>query len=181
MTTVPAERVARAFPVQDAARASYHFGHAGYPATDVFLECGATIVSPVDGTVDEVNRVNRWDAAVDDPATRGGLFVSIIGDDGVRYYLAHFRSILDAVEVGRHLSAGEVLGEMGDTGRTSACHLHFGLSLPCPTSEWWVRRGVIWPVQYLDSWRSGGNLAPIEELADWSAAHPDACMDPANL
>ena len=38
---------------------------------------------------------------------------------------------------------------MGDTGRASACHVHFGLSLPCPNREWWVRRGVIWPDQYL--------------------------------
>jgi murein DD-endopeptidase MepM/ murein hydrolase activator NlpD len=173
--------VRRVFPVQDAARAGYQFGHASYPATDVFLGCGAILVAPVDGVIDDLRRFNPYDPAVDDPATRGGLFVSILGDDGVRYYLAHFQVIVDGLDVDDRVAAGDVLGEMGDTGRSSACHLHFGLSPRCPNDEWWVRRGVIWPVQYLDSWRSGGNLSPREEIDLWSLANPTACDAPENL
>jgi murein DD-endopeptidase MepM/ murein hydrolase activator NlpD len=128
----------------------------------------------VTGTVDEVV-ANTWDPDVDDPATRGGTAVSIIGDDGVRYYLAHFQLVDPAITPGARVVAGDRLGEMGDTGRTSACHVHFGLSLPCDNREWWVRRGVIWPDQYLSSWRDGGNLSPLDELNAWFAEYPEAC------
>ena len=43
---------------------------------------------------------NTWDPAVGDPATRGGNAVSIVGDDGVRYYLAHFQLIDPAITPG---------------------------------------------------------------------------------
>ncbi len=98
---------------------------------------------------------NTWDPDVGDPATRGGNAVSIIGDDGVRYYLAHFQLIDPAIIPGARVVAGDFLGEMGDTGRAGACHVHFALSLPCPNREWWVRRGVIWPDEYLTSWQRG--------------------------
>ena len=98
--------------------------------------------------------------AVGDPATRGGNAVSIIGDDGVRYYLAHFQLIDPAIMPGARVVAGDHLGEMGDTGRAGACHVHFGLSLPCPNREWWVRRGVIWPDEYLAAWQQAAPLTP---------------------
>ncbi len=132
------------------------------------------MLAPVTGTVDEVI-TNTWDPNVADPATRGGNAVSIIGDDGVRYYLAHFQLIDPAITPGARVVAGDRLGEMGDTGRVSACSTHFGLSLPCPNREWWVRRGVIWPDQYLTSWRDGGNLSPLDELQAWFAEYPQAC------
>ena len=81
--------------------------------------------------------------------------MSIIGDDGARYYLAHFQRIDPAIVPGARVVAGDYLGEMGDTGRAGACHVHFGLSLPCPNREWWVRRGVIWPSAYLAAWQQG--------------------------
>lgn len=165
-------------PVADVAAAGWSPDHAGYPATDVFLPCGATVVSPVDGTLLEVRRVDQWDAAVDDPATRGGRSIAILGADGVRYYLAHFDTILDGLEPGVPVAAGDELGALGRTGRTSACHLHMGISPPCPTAEWWVRRGVVWPYPYLDAWRTGEQLSPVDEVAAWSADHPDACTTP---
>jgi len=150
--------------------------HANYRATDIFSSagCGTALLAPVTGTVDEVI-TNTWDPNVDDPATRGGNAVSIIGDDGVRYYLAHFQLIDPAITPGARVVAGDHLGEMGDTGRASACHVHFGLSLPCPNPEWWVRRGVIWPDQYLTSWRDAGNMSPLDELQAWFAEYPQAC------
>jgi hypothetical protein len=64
---------------------------------------------------------------------------------------------------------------MGETGRTSACHLHFSISPPCPGKEWSVRRGVIWPYRYLDAWRAGDQLSPVDEVNSWLAANPTAC------
>ena len=126
------------------------------------------------GVVDEV-QPNTWDENVGDPATRGGNAVSIIGDDGVRYYLAHFQLIDPAIVPGARVTAGDFLGEMGDTGRAGACHVHFALSLPARTDEWWVRRGVIWPDEYLDVVEAGREPVALPELQAWFAEYPDAC------
>ena len=181
-TTIDRALVARAFPVDPAVNSSFTpEAHASYRATDIFSSsgCGTALLAPVTGVVDEVV-TNAWDPAVDDPATRGGNAVAIIGDDGVRYYLAHFQLIDPAVAPGARVVAGDFLGEMGDTGRTSACHLHFGLSLPCDNREWWVRRGVIWPDQYLSSWQQGVNHSPLAELQAWFTEYPDACQSVEN-
>lgn len=177
-TTVPV--VHRAFPIQDAGPAGFADTHHDYPAADVFHPggCGTTLVAPVDGVVLEANPVDHWSAAVDDPATRGGIFLSILGDDGVRYYMAHFGALAPGMVAGTPVTAGEVVGEMGETGRAGACHLHFALSPPCTTGEWWVRRGVIWPQTYLRDWQSGGEASPVDEIAQWAADHPDACTGP---
>lgn len=164
-------------PVADAGRAGWGDTHSGYPATDIFVGCGATLVSPVHGTVLEVRRVDSYDPSVDNPATRGGRSVSILGFDGVRYYLAHFDEVVADLEPGAVVELGEVLGTMGDTGRTSACHLHFSISPPCPGKEWSVRRGVVWPYPYLDAWRSGEQLSPVAEVEQWVLDHPTACAD----
>lgn len=164
-------------PVVDVARAGWNPTHSTYPATDIFLECGATLVSPVGGTVLEVRRVDSWDPAVDDPATRGGRSVAILGFDGVRYYLAHFDTIEPDLTVGRQVALGQTLGTMGTTGRSSACHAHFGISPPCPGEEWSVRRGVVWPYRYLDAWRAGEQLSPVDEVDRWLLDHPTACAD----
>jgi peptidoglycan LD-endopeptidase LytH len=153
----------------------YHPTHSGYAATDVFARCGAPIISPVHGVVVDFRRFDPWDRAVDDPFTRGGLFVSIFGDDGVRYYMSHFERLADYVMVGVRVVPGEYLGEMGSTGRSSACHLHVGISPMCESDEWWVRRGVVWPYVYFDAWRSGAQTSPADEVKAWFAAHPDAC------
>ena len=163
-------------PVEDVEHAGWGATHATYPATDVFAGCGAVIVSPVNGVAVEVRRINEYDPTVDDPATRGGRTVAIVGDDGVRYYLAHFESIDDGIEAGVRVGVGQRLGLMGRTGRASACHLHFALSPPCPTPEWWVRRGVVWPYPYLDDWRAGGQRSPVAEVAAWVADHPSGCL-----
>ena len=175
--TLPPSITEYVVPVVDVDRAGWGDTHAAYPATDIFLECGATLVSPVSGTVLEVRRVDAWDPATDDPATRGGRSVAVKGWDGVRYYLAHFDSIDPDLAVGDRVEAGDPLGTMGDTGRTSACHLHFSLSPPCPAPEWRVRRGVVWPSPYLDAWRAGEQRTPAAEVAEWLAEHPTACAD----
>ncbi len=91
--------------------------HSTYPATDIFNNgCGGAIVSPVNGVLLDVRRVNAYDPAVDNPATRGGRSVSILGDDGVRYYLAHF-------DVDRRVArAGRDGSEPGDVPRHDRDH-----------------------------------------------------------
>lgn len=167
-------------PLVNAQAGGWGDTHAAYPATDLFEGgCGGGIVSPVNGVLLEVRRVNAYDADVDNPATRGGRSISILGDDGVRYYLAHFESIEEQLVVDQRVTAGQDLGTIGNTGRSSACHLHFGISPPCAEQEWSVRRGVVWPHPYLNDWRDGGQRSPVDEIEQWSASNPDACVDAA--
>jgi len=94
--------------------------HAGYPAADIFKGnrvAGATVVAPVAGTVTRIDRVDDWSAATDRPRARGGRTVSIRDADGVRHYLAHFRSIRRDVVPGGTVRAGQALGSMGGDGQ----------------------------------------------------------------
>src|SRR5215213_8859326 len=74
--------------------------HSGYPAADIIADCGLEVVSPVDGVVLEISRVDRWAQGIHNGSTRGGKFVSIKGADGVRYYGSHLRSVAKAITVG---------------------------------------------------------------------------------
>jgi hypothetical protein len=179
-TTVESGTTPYAVPLADVAGAGWGGTHAGYPATDVFIACGAEIVAPVNGATVHVRTVDTWDPAVDDPATRGGRSVAVLGDDGVRYYVAHLDEVDPAVAVGQRVTVGQRLGTVGRTGRSSACHVHFGISPPCPGPEWSVRRGVIDPARYLDAWRAGEQVSPASEVSQWLADNPTACADAMN-
>ena len=175
-TTLPTTTPYRV-PIEDVGSAGWGDTHHDYPATDIFAGCGAPVVSPVNGTLLEVRRENAYDPAVDNPATRGGRSITIRGDDGVRYYLAHFETITDGLEPGGRIELGSSLGTMGQTGRASGCHTHFAISPPCPGKEWSVRRGVVWPYPYLNAWRDGEQRSPVDEVAAWAAANPNACAE----
>jgi peptidoglycan LD-endopeptidase LytH len=162
-------------PVLDVGAVGWGTTHSGYPATDIFAGCGTELASPVNGTVLEVRLIDGWDPAIDNPATRGGRSVAILGDDGVRYYMAHMDVIDPAAVVGARVAAGRYVGTVGRTGRTSACHVHFSISPPCPGKEWSVRRGVVWPYPYLDAWQAGEQRSPADDVEQWVTANPDAC------
>ena len=104
--------------------------------------------------------------------------MSLLGRDGVRYYLAHLDSVVAGLAVGQDVRAGQVVGLMGRSGDASACHLHFGVSTPCPGKEWAVRRGVVWPQPYLDSWRKGGTASPAAEVTAWAKANSGPARQP---
>lgn len=168
--TTGGQAVKHAFPVQG--KASYGRTHHDYPASDIIAACGLTAVSPVDGTVLEVARTDTWKAKVNDGATRGGLSVSILGGDGVRYYMSHFVTIEAGVEAGTVVKAGQPVAKVGRTGDASACHIHFGLSPACQkTGDWWTRRGVIWPWSYLDAWKAGTEKSPVADVEQWQRQH----------
>jgi murein DD-endopeptidase MepM/ murein hydrolase activator NlpD len=157
-------------------KVSYGRDHHDYPAIDVF-GCGAMVVSPTNGVVDQVRDFDPWDPKGNAWSTRGGKYVSVIGVDGVRYYFAHLESTL--VTPGQTVQPGDALGPMGQTGnaRNSACHTHFGISWPCPANEWKVRRGKVWPMDYLDAWRDGDQLSPATAVEWTEIADPEACAD----
>ena len=156
------------FPVADC-EVNYARAHHDYAATDILAKKGCKFVSPVNGVVDEVNRTDLWSGKTNLGIDRGGLYVSIIGDDGVRYYGSHLSSVVASIQPGVVVKAGRVLGKIGSSGsaRGTAPHLHFGISWPTPTQPnvWWVRRGVVLPFKYLDAWKAGKDLSPVKAVA----------------
>ena len=147
---------------------TYSKYHHDYPASDIFAKKGCAFVSPIAGVVDEVNTVDKWSGKTNLGADRGGLSVSIIGDDGLRYYGSHLSKIEANIVPGYKVATGEKLGEIGSTGsaRGTKPHLHFGISYPTEKGIWWVRRGVglekgkTSPWKYLQAWQVGKDLKP---------------------
>lgn len=156
------------FPVSDCA-VNYARAHHDYAATDILAKKGCKFVSPINGVVDEVNRTDLWSGKTNLGIDRGGLYVSIIGEDGVRYYGSHLTSVVASIQPGVTVKAGQILGKVGSTGsaRGTSPHLHFGISWPTPTqgNVWWVRRGVVLPWKYLDAWKAGKDLSPAKAVA----------------
>ena len=168
LTQIPVANAAPVytFPVAGCA-VNYARAHHDYAATDILTDAGCKFVSPIDGVVDEVNRVDNWSGKTNLGMDRGGLFVSIIGTDGVRYYGSHLRSIPSSIQPGIAVKAGRVLGAVGATGSGKGTHphLHFAISWPTPADTWWVRRGEVLPWKYLDAWKKGKDLSPVKEVA----------------
>jgi len=156
------------FPVPEC-KVNYARAHHDYPATDILAKQGCKFVSPIDGVVDEVSRTDVWSGKTNLGIDRGGLYVSVIGTDGVRYYGSHLRTVVRSIQPGVSVKAGQILGTIGSTGsaRGTSPHLHFGISWPTPTQPnvWWVRRGVVLPWKYLEAWNKGQDLSPAKAVA----------------
>jgi murein DD-endopeptidase MepM/ murein hydrolase activator NlpD len=170
----PRPAVRYTFPVLPLRNVSFGPTHHDYPATDIFARCGDSYVAPTSGIVVEVSRTDRWEPSRNDGATRGGLSVTIRGDDGVRYYGSHLREIAPGVRTGSRVDAHRRLGVVGRSGnaRSTSCHVHFGISPPCEVpGDWWTRRGVVSPWPYLTSWRRGSQRSPAGEVARWHRRH----------
>jgi murein DD-endopeptidase MepM/ murein hydrolase activator NlpD len=136
------------------------------PKTTIWAGEGCAFVAPIGGVVDEVNAQNKWRPSTDVGAHREGRFVTIIGDDGVRYLGGHLDTVADGVKPGVRVKAGQLLGRVGRSGnaRDTGPNLYFAISWKTGPSLWWVRRGMVEPWDYLDAWQSGNRtLSPREE------------------
>ena len=63
----------------------YPKDHLNYPAVDV-EGCYARILAPTAGVISQLRRRDKWTPENDSPGTRGGLTITLQGDDGVRYF-----------------------------------------------------------------------------------------------
>jgi murein DD-endopeptidase MepM/ murein hydrolase activator NlpD len=160
------------FPVK-ASNVDYHPTHSKYPATDIFADCGESVVATTSGVVLEVSLKDVYVKGSPDGPNNGGLSVSLLGDDGVRYYGSHLSKVQSGIKKGVRVSAGQLLGKVGHTGNANGvCHLHYGISPACAkVGDWKVRRGVIWPATFLNSWRKKGNKSPVATVAAWNRSH----------
>ncbi len=68
----------------------------------------------------------------------GGLTV-YVRDGDIQAYYAHLSGYADGLREGRHVSAGEEIAFVGDTGNAGAgnTHLHFAINKMGPDDRWW--------------------------------------------
>ena len=77
------------------------------------------------------------------------------GDDGRDYVFMHMQDGSVAVEKGQPVTAGQPLGNVGDTGDSRGAHLHF----------------EIWPAGWYSS-PASQPIDPLPELLAWAQAAP---------
>ena len=150
------------FPVSSTGNVTYGAEHHDYPATDIFCPPGSIFRAVTDGVVEHISTQDVWAQSINDPKSRGGLSVSIIGDDGIRYYGSHLSTIAEGLAIGQRVNAGDTLGHTGDSGnaRVTPPHVHFGISRPTTPDDWTTRRGEVLPYPYLKLWAGGTVLVP---------------------
>ena len=87
----------------------------GYNGVDLAAPAGTPIVAAASGEV-IVSRSSGWNGGY-------GLYVVIKHPNGTQTLYAHLSST--AVAVGSKVTAGQVVGYVGNTGRSTGNHLHF--------------------------------------------------------
>jgi murein DD-endopeptidase MepM/ murein hydrolase activator NlpD len=153
---------------------TYPNDHLGYPAVDV-EGCYARILAPTAGFISKIHRLDKWTPENDSPGTRGGLTITVQGDDGIRYFFSHLGRI--KVLKNQRVAAGDWIGVMGSSGnaRVTRCHTHFGMSRVCPLAEVYLLQGEIWPQKYLNAWKNGEQLSPRKEIRKLEKNDPLGC------
>ena len=132
------------FPIRGAhdlgQSATNNFGGArNHKGQDMFAKCGTPLVAAQSGKVQFTAFHGR-----------AGWYAVIQRADGVSHAYMHMRK-RPIVKKGQRVFAGQLIGEVGDTGRASGCHLHF---------EQWTAPG----------WYTGGHAVdPLPELTRWDA------------
>jgi murein DD-endopeptidase MepM/ murein hydrolase activator NlpD len=113
-------------------------GGRGHQGQDVFAACGTPLVAAHAGTV-----------KFSDFQGRAGNYLVIDNDDvATDYGYMHLRDKA-LVQEGDHVTTGQLVGYVGDTGDADGCHLHF---------EIWTAPG----------WYSGGRpIDPLPSLQAW--------------
>jgi murein DD-endopeptidase MepM/ murein hydrolase activator NlpD len=131
------------FPVAgryDLGAATNRFGGGrNHKGQDILARCGLPVVAAVAGKVSKV----AYEVGA-------GNYVVVEAHEGTSQVYMHMRDAA-MVKRGDVVSAGQQLGFVGTTGRSSACHLHF---------EQWTAPG--W-------YRGGTAVDPLPALRGWAA------------
>jgi murein DD-endopeptidase MepM/ murein hydrolase activator NlpD len=89
-------------------------------------DCGTPILAAKDGIVTK------------HPDTGGyGLYATVQHDNGTISYYAHLEGFPSSINSGDEVKQGQVIGYMGNTGASTACHLHFEIKKKNPASGNW--------------------------------------------
>lgn len=87
-----------------------------HQGTDVMASCGAPVVAVTDGVITRLNSGGN-----------GGIMAYLRAVNGDVFFYAHLRSYAPGISTGSRVSAGQRIGENGNTGnaRGGPCHVHF--------------------------------------------------------
>jgi murein DD-endopeptidase MepM/ murein hydrolase activator NlpD len=112
----------------------------GHQGQDLMVSCRKPVVAAKAGRV----------TTVDYQASGAGNYAVVRGTTSKFDYVYMHMIKPPKVSEGQRVRAGQVIGYVGSTGRSSACHLHF---------EMWTRPG----------WYKGGNVSdPTPYLRRWN-------------
>jgi len=91
---------------------------------DLDGEPGIKIISPFAGTVYDLNR-----GAVEGDKRAGGGYGNLVGIEHdqpkIFTFYGHLKDVSNSLKIGSKVSAGEVIGTMGNTGISTGPHLHW--------------------------------------------------------
>ena len=114
-------------------------GGRDHKGQDVFAACGTPVVAARSGVVSFATFQDR-----------AGNYAVITAEDGTSQAYMHMLKPA-TVKRGDRVTAGQQIGQVGETGRASGCHLHF---------ELWTAPG----------WYEGGEpVDPLPDLQAWAA------------
>ncbi len=115
-------------------------GGRGHQGQDVFAKCETPLVSALGGVV-----------VIGKFQERAGNYVVIKADDGTSQAYMHMAAAA-SVKKGQRVTAGQAIGQVGDTGRADGCHLHFELW----DGGWQTDGTAIDPLPALQRWDAAG-------------------------
>ncbi len=89
-----------------------------HEGNDLMADRGTPVVAVTAGTI---SRLTRTETGL------GGIYIWLERADGTDYYYAHLHAIAPGMDPGVSVTAGQVIGSVGNTGdaRYGAPHLHF--------------------------------------------------------
>ncbi|MGZ5379167.1 MAG: M23 family metallopeptidase, partial [Mycobacterium sp.] len=97
---------------------------------DIYAVADGPVVAAVDGLPEQIPGNSPTGLSLDQYA--GNHIVQDLGDGNYALY-AHIKTGAVKVKIGDRLTAGQVIGSIGNTGNTDAPHLHFHvMSTPDP-------------------------------------------------
>jgi len=105
------------------------FSHAEIHALDFEMPTGTEVVAAREGVVTEVKEDSSTGGLTRDFIDKGN-FVLIYHNDGTFGSYYHLKRNGALVQPGQKITKGEVIGLSGNTGWSSAPHLHFEVLLP---------------------------------------------------
>jgi len=93
--------------------------HHDYPAADIAAPEGAPVYALHDAVVQ-----NAWQA----PDPRCGTGLTLLGSDGLSWTYCHLSYLDPTVVTGSALTAGQLIGQVGQSGDATGPHLHLQLN-----------------------------------------------------
>jgi peptidoglycan hydrolase-like protein with peptidoglycan-binding domain len=110
----------KVFPVQGNCGFSdtWHAPRSGgrqHEGVDIIANSGNYLYAVNTGTITKIT-VDHW---------LSGNALRLTLDNGTYFYYGHLREFAPGIAVGTRVSAGQIIGTVGDTGETTVNHLHF--------------------------------------------------------